>query len=72
METNVPVSETACRHRDLAHNLLTGGGGVRQRGSVCPASGGNKPAHVYELIQEAEGLFPKAYEPGLCRLFTPS
>jgi predicted ArsR family transcriptional regulator len=38
---------------------------VRQRGTVRPASGGGKPAYVYELTPEAEGLFPKAYEPVL-------
>ncbi len=41
---------------------------VRQRGTVRPASGGGKPAYVYELTPEAEGLFPKAYEPVLSRL----
>ena len=35
---------------------------VRQRGSVRRSSGGGKPAYVYELMPEAEGLFPKAYE----------
>jgi predicted ArsR family transcriptional regulator len=38
---------------------------VRQRGTVRPASGGGKPAYVYELTPEAEDLFPKAYEPVL-------
>ncbi len=41
---------------------------VRQRGSVRRSSGGGKPAYVYELTQEAEDLFPKAYEPALRRL----
>jgi predicted ArsR family transcriptional regulator len=41
---------------------------VRQRGTVRPASGGGKPAYVYELTPEAEGLFPSAYEPVLGRL----
>jgi predicted ArsR family transcriptional regulator len=41
---------------------------VRQRGSVRRSSGGGKPAYVYELTQEAEDLFPKAYEPTLHRL----
>jgi predicted ArsR family transcriptional regulator len=41
---------------------------VRQRGSVRRASGGGKPAYVYELTPEAEELFPKAYEPSLRRL----
>jgi predicted ArsR family transcriptional regulator len=35
---------------------------------VRPASGGGKPAYVYELTPEAEGLFPRAYEPVLGRL----
>ena len=43
-------------------------GVVRQRGSVRPGSGGGKPAYVYELTPEAEGLFPKAYEPVLRHL----
>jgi predicted ArsR family transcriptional regulator len=38
---------------------------VRQRGSVRRGGGGGKPAFVYELTPEAEGLFPKAYEPVL-------
>jgi predicted ArsR family transcriptional regulator len=41
---------------------------VRQRGSVRSSSGGGKPAYVYELTQEGEDLFPKAYEPILDRL----
>ena len=41
---------------------------VRQRGTVRPASGGGKPAYVYELTPEAEALFPRAYEPVLGRL----
>jgi predicted ArsR family transcriptional regulator len=41
---------------------------VKQRGTVRPASGGGKPAYVYELTPEAESLFPKAYEPVLGRL----
>ena len=41
---------------------------VRQRGSVRRGSGGGKPAYVYELMPEAEGLFPKAYEPVLQQL----
>jgi predicted ArsR family transcriptional regulator len=43
-------------------------GVVRQGGTVRPASGGGKPAYVYELTPEAEGLFPRAYEPVLSRL----
>jgi predicted ArsR family transcriptional regulator len=41
---------------------------VRQRGSIRHGSGGGKPAYVYELTTEAEGLFPKAYEPVLRQL----
>jgi predicted ArsR family transcriptional regulator len=43
-------------------------GVVRQGGTVRPASGGGKPAYVYELTPEAESLFPRAYEPVLGRL----
>ncbi len=43
-------------------------GVVRQRGSVRRGSGGGKPAYVYELSPEAEGLFPKAYGPVLRQL----
>ena len=38
---------------------------VTQQGSVRSSNGGGKPAYVYELTQEAEGLFLKAYEPTL-------
>src|SRR3712207_6043782 len=48
--------------------VLERDGIVRQRGSVRRSSGGGKPAYVYELTQEAEDLFPKAYEPVLCQL----
>src|SRR3712207_1972959 len=48
--------------------ILERDGIVRQRGSVRRSSGGGKPAYVYELTQEAEDLFPKAYEPVLRRL----
>jgi predicted ArsR family transcriptional regulator len=48
--------------------VLERDGIVRQRGSVRRSSGGGKPAYVYELAQEAEDLFPKAYEPALRRL----
>src|SRR5215210_7073847 len=41
---------------------------VTQQGSVRSSSGGGKPAYVYELTPEAEGLFPRAYEPVLGRL----
>ena len=45
--------------------VLERDGIVRQRGSVRRSSGGGKPAYVYELTQEGEYLFPKAYEPTL-------
>jgi predicted ArsR family transcriptional regulator len=48
--------------------VLERDGIVRQRGSVRRSSGGGKPAYVYELTEEAEDLFPKAYEPTLRRL----
>ncbi len=49
--------------------VLERDGIVRQRGSVRRSSGGGgKPAYVYELTEEAEHLFPKAYEPALGRL----
>jgi predicted ArsR family transcriptional regulator len=48
--------------------VLERDGIVRQRGSVRRSSGGGKPAYVYELTEEAEDLFPKAYEPALSRL----
>jgi predicted ArsR family transcriptional regulator len=41
---------------------------VRQSGAARRESGGGKPAYVYELTPEAEGMFPKAYEPTLRRL----
>jgi predicted ArsR family transcriptional regulator len=68
------VDELA-RELDLTNNgvrahlaVLERDGIVRQRGSVRRSSGGGKPAYVYELTQEAEDLFPKAYEPALRRL----
>ena len=67
--------EDLARALDLTDNgirahlaLLERDGIVRQRGSVRRSSGGGKPAYVYELTQEAEDLFPKAYEPTLHRL----
>ncbi len=45
--------------------VLERDGIVRQRGSVRRSGGGGKPAYVYELTEEAEDLFPKAYEPAL-------
>jgi predicted ArsR family transcriptional regulator len=48
--------------------ILERDGIVRQSGVVRRESGGGKPAYVYELTPEAEGLFPKAYEPVLRRL----
>jgi predicted ArsR family transcriptional regulator len=68
------VDELA-RELDLTDNgirahlaVLERDGLVRQRGSVRRSSGGGKPAYVYELTQEGEDLFPKAYEPTLRRL----
>jgi len=67
--------EDLARALDLTDNgvrahlaILERDGIVRQRGSVRRSSGGGKPAYVYELAQEAEDLFPKAYEPVLRRL----
>jgi predicted ArsR family transcriptional regulator len=67
--------EDLARALDLTDNgvrahlsVLERDGIVRQRGSVRRSSGGGKPAYVYELTQEAEDLFPKAYEPALRRL----
>jgi predicted ArsR family transcriptional regulator len=66
--------EDLARALDLTDNgvrahlaILERDGIVRQRGSVR-RSGGGKPAYVYELTQEAEDLFPKAYEPALRQL----
>jgi predicted ArsR family transcriptional regulator len=71
---NFTVDELA-RELDLTDNgirahlaVLERDGIVRQRGSVRRSSGGGKPAYVYELTQEGEDLFPKAYEPVLSRL----
>ena len=41
---------------------------VRQRGVTKRESGGGKPAYLYQLTPEAEGRFPKAYEPVLDQL----
>jgi predicted ArsR family transcriptional regulator len=67
--------EDLARALDLTDNgvrahlaILERDGIVRQRGSVRRSSGGGKPAYVYELTQEAEDLFPKAYEPVLRQL----
>jgi predicted ArsR family transcriptional regulator len=67
--------EDLARALDLTHNgvrahlaVLERDGIVRQRGSLRRTSGGGKPAYVYELTQEGEDLFPKAYEPTLGRL----
>jgi predicted ArsR family transcriptional regulator len=72
--SNRTVEELA-RALDVTHNgvrahlaVLERDGIVRQRGSVRRSSGGGKPAYVYELTQEGEDLFPKAYEPTLRRL----
>ena len=67
--------EDLARALDLTDNgvrahlaVLERDGMVRQRGSVRRSSGGGKPAYVYELTQEGEDLFPKAYEATLRRL----
>jgi predicted ArsR family transcriptional regulator len=72
--SNRTVDELA-RALDLTDNgvrahlaVLERDGIVRQRGSLRRSSGGGKPAYVYELTQEGEELFPKAYEPTLGRL----
>ena len=72
--SNRTVEELA-RALDLTDNgvrahlaVLERDGIVRQRGSVRRISGGGKPAYLYELTQEGEDLFPKAYEPTLRRL----
>ena len=69
------IVEDLARALDLTDNgirahlaVLERDGIVRQRGSVRRSSGGGKPAYVYELTQEGEALFPKAYEPTLRRL----
>ena len=60
--------EDLARALDLTNNgvrphlaILERDGLVRQRGSVRRSSGGGKPAYVFELTEEAEELFPKAY-----------
>ena len=67
--------EDLARALDLTDNgvrahlaVLERDGIVRQRGSIRRTSGGGKPAYVYELTQEGEELFPKAYAPALGRL----
>jgi predicted ArsR family transcriptional regulator len=67
--------EDLARALDLTDNgvrahlaVLERDGIVRQRGSLRRRSGGGKPAYVYELTQEGEELFPKAYAPTLGRL----
>jgi predicted ArsR family transcriptional regulator len=67
--------EDLARALDLTDNgvrahlaILERDGIVRQRGSVRRSSGGGKPAYIYELTEEAEDLFPNAYEPVLSRL----
>ena len=67
--------EDLARALDLTDNgvrahlgVLERDGIVRQRGSLRRSSGGGKPAYVYGLTEEAEDLFPKAYEPALRRL----
>src|SRR5918998_5636138 len=68
--------EDLARALDLSDNgvrahlaILERDGIVVQRGSLRRTrSGGGKPAYVYELTQEGEDLFAKAYEPTLGRL----
>ena len=67
--------EDLARALDLSDNgvrahlaILERDGIVLQRGSLRRTSGGGKPAYVYELTQEGEDLFAKAYEPTLGRL----
>jgi predicted ArsR family transcriptional regulator len=75
------LRRSKCTVEDLARALDLTDNGVRahlavlerdgivvQRGSLRRTSGGGKPAYVYELTQEGEDLFPKAYEPTLGRL----
>jgi predicted ArsR family transcriptional regulator len=75
------LRRSKCTVEDLARALDLTDNGVRahlavlerdgivvQRGSLRRTSGGGKPAYVYELTQEGEELFPKAYEPTLGRL----
>src|SRR5215208_6616667 len=72
------LRRSKCTVEDLARALDLTDNGVRahlavlerdgivvQRGSLRRTSGGGKPAYVYELTQEGEDLFPKAYEPTL-------
>jgi predicted ArsR family transcriptional regulator len=66
--SNCTVEDLA-RALDLTDNgvrahlaVLERDGVVRQRGSVRRSRGGGTPAYVYELTQEGEDLFPKAYE----------
>src|SRR5918997_5413384 len=67
--------EDLARALDLSDNgvrahlaILERDGIVLQRGSLRRTSGGGKPAYVYELTQEGEDLFAKAYEPALGQL----
>jgi predicted ArsR family transcriptional regulator len=72
--TGFTVDELA-RELDLTNNgvrahlaTLERDGIVRQSGVMRREIGGGKPAYLYELTQEGEDLFPKAYEPVLHRL----
>jgi DeoR family suf operon transcriptional repressor len=76
------LRRSKCTVEDLARALDLTDNGVRthlgvlerdgivvQRGSLRRTrSGGGKPAYVYELTQEGEQLFAKAYQPTLGRL----
>jgi hypothetical protein len=57
VDPEVPIEETVGAMEELV-----------EAGKVRRSSGGGKPAYVYELTQEGEELFPKAYEPTLRRL----
>ena len=51
-----------------AHLVALERDGIVQQRGVIRRGGSGKPAYVYELTQEAEDLFAKAYEPVLRRL----
>jgi predicted ArsR family transcriptional regulator len=57
VDPEVPIEETVGAMEELV-----------EAGKVRRSSSGGKPAYVYELTQEGEELFPKAYEPTLGRL----
>jgi predicted ArsR family transcriptional regulator len=57
VDPELPIEETVGAMEELV-----------EAGKVRRSSSGGKPAYVYELTQEGEELFPKAYEPTLGRL----